>query len=51
MENYGLLVFKESLLLIDSANYSAQSRAECALTVCHEIAHQWFGNLVTMVLF
>lgn len=50
MENYGLILFKESLVLIDSDNYSAQGRAECALTLCHEIAHQWFGNLVTMVL-
>lgn len=49
MENFGLLTFKESLLLIDSSNFSIQSRSEVALVVAHEIAHQWFGNLVTMV--
>lgn len=49
MENFGLLTFKESLLLLDSNNYSVKTRAEVALVVCHEISHQWFGNLVTMV--
>lgn len=50
MENYGLLVFKESLLLIDPNNCSVHGLAEAALVICHEIAHQWFGNLVTMVI-
>lgn len=49
MENYGLLTFKESLLLIDTEHFSIQNRAEVALVVAHEVAHQWFGNLVTMV--
>ena len=49
MENWGLITFKESLLLIDAANFSIQSKAEVALVVSHEIAHQWFGNIVTMV--
>jgi aminopeptidase N len=49
MENFGLLTFRESLLLIDSESYSVKTRTEVALVVCHEISHQWFGNLVTMV--
>lgn len=48
MENFGLLTFKESLLLIDPKKFSIQTRSEVALVVAHEIAHQWFGNLVTM---
>lgn len=48
MENFGLLTFKESLLLIDPDKFSIQTRSEVALVVAHEIAHQWFGNLVTM---
>ena len=50
MENWGLLTFKESLILIDPDNFTIQSKAEVALVVSHEIAHQWFGNIVTMVL-
>jgi hypothetical protein len=49
MENWGLITFKESLVLIDLDNYSVQTKFEVALTVSHEIAHQWFGNIVTMV--
>lgn len=49
MENYGLLTFKESLLLVDSNKFSIKTKYEVALVVVHEIAHQWFGNLVTMV--
>lgn len=48
MENWGLITFKESLMLIDESNFSVQSKAEVALIVSHEIAHQWFGNIVTM---
>lgn len=50
MENFGLLTFKESLLLLDTDNFTVKARSQIALTVCHEIAHQWFGNLVTMVI-
>lgn len=48
MENWGLIFYHESRLLVDLENSSALSRQECARTIAHEVAHQWFGNLVTM---
>ncbi|ESO94410.1 hypothetical protein LOTGIDRAFT_202512 [Lottia gigantea] len=48
MENWGLLTFKEALILVDPENSSAVSKQHVALVVGHELAHQWFGNLVTM---
>jgi aminopeptidase N len=48
MENAGLITFREELLLLDPASASADARRELALVVAHEIAHHWFGNLVTM---
>ncbi len=47
MENAGLINFREELLLVDD-NTSAKSRRSVAATIAHELAHQWFGNLVTM---
>ena len=49
MENWGLVTYRETALLIDPENSSAKTRQWVALVVGHEIAHQWFGNLVTMV--
>lgn len=48
MENWGLVTYRESMILVDSKNTSMIQRQSIALTVGHEIAHQWFGNLVTM---
>ena len=47
MENAGLLTFREELLLLDPARASVRARRVQALVVAHELAHQWFGNLVT----
>lgn len=47
MENWGAITFRESALLVD-ANSSTRSRRRVAEIVDHELAHQWFGNLVTM---
>ncbi len=47
MENWGAITFRESALLID-ANSSMRTRKRVAEIVDHELAHQWFGNLVTM---
>ena len=48
MENWGMVTYRTTALLIDEHNSSAQTRQNCALTVSHELSHQWFGNLVTM---
>lgn len=47
MENWGLVTYREVYLLVDE-NSTVSSRQEVALVVAHELAHQWFGNLVTM---
>jgi aminopeptidase N len=47
MENAGLITFREELLLLDPARASVRSRRSQALVVAHELAHQWFGDLVT----
>ena len=47
MENWGLVTYREIYLLVDE-NSTALSRQTVALVVSHELAHQWFGNLVTM---
>jgi puromycin-sensitive aminopeptidase len=48
MENWGLVTYRETCVLVDSANSSQSSKQWVAIVVCHETAHQWFGNLVTM---
>ena len=47
MENWGLVTYREVYLLVDE-NSTVKSRQNVALVVTHELAHQWFGNLVTM---
>jgi len=46
MENAGAITYREQLLLLD-ANSSLAERRRYALVHAHELAHQWFGNLVT----
>ncbi|NXS53458.1 ERAP1 aminopeptidase, partial [Brachypteracias leptosomus] len=48
MENWGLTTYRESGLLYDPAKSSASSKLWITMVVAHELAHQWFGNLVTM---
>ncbi|KAJ3324928.1 Aminopeptidase 2 mitochondrial [Boothiomyces sp. JEL0866] len=48
MENWGLVTYRESALLYDPAKSSAKAKERVAYVVGHELAHQWFGNLVTM---
>ncbi|XP_067931273.1 puromycin-sensitive aminopeptidase-like [Watersipora subatra] len=48
MENWGLVTYRETCLLVDPENSSSSSKQYVALVVGHELAHQWFGNLVTM---
>ena len=48
MENTGAVTFRERLLLVDEARASLNVRKNVAAIISHEIAHMWFGNLVTM---
>ncbi|KAJ1522937.1 hypothetical protein ONE63_002076 [Megalurothrips usitatus] len=48
MENWGLVTYRETCLLVDPLITSTQRKQWIALIVAHELAHQWFGNLVTM---
>ncbi|NLA36925.1 MAG: M1 family metallopeptidase [Actinobacteria bacterium] len=48
MENLGCVTFRETLLLIDPARANRTELERAATVIEHEIAHMWFGDLVTM---
>ena len=48
MENLGCITFRESLLLVDLATSTQSEQQNVADVVAHELAHMWFGDLVTM---
>jgi aminopeptidase N len=48
MENWGGIIFFESRLLFDPANNAGSARRGIFSVLAHEMAHQWFGDLVTM---
>jgi aminopeptidase N/puromycin-sensitive aminopeptidase len=48
MENFGAITYRETDLLIDPKAATDAAKGNVALVVAHEIAHQWFGDLVTM---
>ena len=48
MENPGLITYAQSLLLANPSDLSDGFKRNCAETTAHEMAHQWFGDLVTM---
>ena len=48
MENLGCITFRENLLLVDPATATQGERQLVADVVAHELAHMWFGDLVTM---
>lgn len=47
MENWGLVTFRESCMLVNE-DTSVSTKQFNAMVIGHELAHQWFGNLVTM---
>lgn len=48
MENWGLITYRSTALLFSEATSDPLYRQKVAYVVAHELAHQWFGNLVTM---
>ena len=48
MENVGAVTFRESLLLIDESKATRQELSRSVSVIAHELAHMWFGDLVTM---
>ena len=48
MENWGAVTYRETAILVDPKQSSINARQWTAMVIAHELAHQWFGNLVTM---
>lgn len=48
MENWGLVTYREAYLLLDPDNTAFDTKQLVATVIAHELAHQWFGDLVTM---
>ncbi|XP_037623574.1 aminopeptidase N-like [Sebastes umbrosus] len=48
MENWGLITYRETALLYDVAFSSNSNKQRIATIIAHELAHMWFGNLVTL---
>lgn len=48
MENWGLITYRETTLLVDPKTTAVSVKEYVATVVAHELSHQWFGNLVTM---
>jgi puromycin-sensitive aminopeptidase len=48
MENAGCVTFRERLLLVDEKTITLPERKRVAEVIAHELAHMWFGDLVTM---
>ncbi|XP_058750253.1 aminopeptidase M1-like [Vicia villosa] len=48
MENYGLIIYRESDLLYHDLHSPPSKKQRITIVAAHEVAHQWFGNLVTM---
>ncbi|XP_063336384.1 aminopeptidase N-like [Pelmatolapia mariae] len=48
MENWGLVTYRETNLLYDPETSSSRNKEKTATIIAHELAHMWFGNLVTL---
>lgn len=51
MENWGLLIHREVNLLFDEVHGTSAQKQRIALITSHEIAHMWFGDMVTCQWF
>ncbi|KAL5019590.1 hypothetical protein ScPMuIL_002482 [Solemya velum] len=49
MENWGLITYRETAMLYEPGQSSEGNKQRVAVVVAHELAHQWFGNLVSPV--
>ncbi|MEA2261534.1 MAG: puromycin-sensitive aminopeptidase [Acidobacteriaceae bacterium] len=48
MENFGAITYRETAMLLDEKTASINAKKTVAVDVAHEMAHQWFGDMVTM---
>ena len=48
MENFGAITYRETEMLVDEKDGSTAEKKRVAMVVAHEMAHQWFGDMVTM---
>ena len=48
MENFGAITYRERAMLLDEKTASVNAKKTVAVDVAHEMAHQWFGDMVTM---
>jgi aminopeptidase N len=48
MENFGAITYRETAMLVDEKTASINAKKVVAVDVAHEMAHQWFGDMVTM---
>ena len=49
MENWGLVLYRESFLLYKDGISTAQDKNTIAMVISHELAHQWFGNIQVLL--
>ena len=49
MENFGCITYRETDMLVDEKHGTVTAKKEVASTIAHEMAHQWFGDMVTPV--
>ncbi len=47
MENFGAITYRETAMLVDEKTASLEQKKNVAIDVAHEMAHQWFGDMVT----
>ena len=48
MENWGLITYREALVLFNEDQSASSDKESVTDVIAHELAHQWFGDIVTM---